>query len=416
MPLNKNKMAILVDTSVVNDSRVLKHIESGTKIGFDVLTLGFSSHKSFRLGISNSAWVVNRLQTWVRRPSKKFFNSLTSVDGASAQEKTGSALSLLARLLSFRRLIYLLSVIRINFFVYGWLKRTSPQIVLVNDPHFLWAATRFKKMCSETVRVVYDSHENFLHYSKGNMESQALALSERLFAPKVDAVSAVSPSIGEEMHQRLKLDAAPLILKNLPSIGLQRKSERNIRVDMGIEDEDFLFVYSGIASPERGIQDLLEAMCHVPEAFLALVVDSHPSTKARLSKMLGERSLSDRCKVLPYVSPQESTSYISNADASVIPFHKYRPDGTSHLQHESALANKLFDSWNANISIVYSNCREMSNFLRDGDAVEEFLAQDISSLIEAMRKSMLHNRPISRPKVFWEDQVGDIREFITGHK
>lgn len=136
----------------------------------------------------------------------------------------------------------------------------------------------------------------------------------------------------------------------------------SVRAQAGLADDIPLAVYSGGMHESRGVMTLIQALPLVPEVHLAIVASSPHS--ARVVDVLAEAERlgrADRVHLVPYVSPEEVSSYLRTADVGVHPLLR---SGNAEL----ALPNKLFEYLHARLPMVVSDMPSMADMVSTAGA------------------------------------------------
>lgn len=406
------KLAILVDSEIVNDSRVQKHYFSAKEFGYAVIGLGFTNNSTFEPKNLPGVKVLNRLG--LKKNHDRVLSPQISFN--AVPEKISKLNWLISPTLAatpkrLKSIFYVVILLNMNFIVLRWLRKERPARVLVNDPHFLWAASQYKNKNKQEIKIMYDSHENFEQYQRGSPENRMLHYLEIRFAKYADSVSCVSPSISEVMSSNLGLKRPPAVILNCSRLDWLEKSSRNIRKDCGVEKDVPLLVYSGMVSSSRGTEDILDALVELQGVSMAFVVDKHPDTRKYLGNMITKRNLSSRCKVLDYVPPSQLESYLEDADVGVVALRKIDSKGRHNSEHDFALPNKLFDYWNAGLRLVFSNCAEMMRVTTNDSASFSFESNSTQSLVHATNSAISAQVPKDREPIYWENQSEVLSNF-----
>jgi glycosyltransferase involved in cell wall biosynthesis len=239
------------------------------------------------------------------------------------------------------------------------------------------------------------------------------------------AVITVSDPIADVLRDRYQLAERPAVILNVPVHAVDRAAVDRAAVDRaavdreapgtcrptvreaaGVDADAPLLVYSGAVSRARGINDLVEAMAHLPGVHLALVTVPypHPQVPALLERA-AELGVADRIHPLPPVGQDELLAYLAGADVAVHPM----PGGSPN--HDQALPNKLFEYLHAGLPLVVADAKLMAAFVRDNGLGEVFRSGDPIDLAAAVRRTLERGRPCrSRTELAsrysWQAQEG----------
>lgn len=287
----------------------------------------------------------------------------------------------------------------------------EPDLIHVHDAPLLPAAdtaARQLRASGRSVRVVYDAHE----WWPGSVTSSPLRQRvtmrvEDAYAPRVDAVVTVGPTLARWLQARHGLRRTPVVVQNGPSAtAVPPPPDRStIRAEVGLADDVPLLVSSGSTAPVRGLATVVRALPALPGVHLALVALA-PAGKevCDLRALAADLGVEDRLHALPYVPQESVTSYLASADIGLAPFHRT-------ASHDSALATKVSEYLVAGLPVIGSDCVTMAEFLRGTGVGEVFTAQDVDGFAAAVRRVLadpLRYRAAMTPELVrsrtWEHQ------------
>jgi glycosyltransferase involved in cell wall biosynthesis len=273
----------------------------------------------------------------------------------------------------------------------------EPDIIHAHHPLVLGTAVRAarrRQSAGFDCRVVYDARENFAGIpaaEQGNVRRHAVLVREEArYVGAASAVITVSEPIADVLHDRYRLPARPAVILNVPpNVSVGGSVVRpTVRDAAGLDDGTPLLVYSGAVSRARGIDDLVEAMAHLPGVHLALVTVPfpHPQVPSLLERAV-ELGVVDRIHPLPPVGQDQLLAYLAGADVAVHPM----PGGSPN--HDQALPNKLFEYLHAGLPLVVADAKLMAAFVRDNALGEVFRSGDPLDLAAAVRRALEPGRP-----------------------
>jgi len=140
-----------------------------------------------------------------------------------------------------------------------------------------------------------------------------------------------------------------------------------------------LLVYSGTAAPQRGLDIMVEALGVLVDVHIALVVSAPKSAYVTsLRERAAALSASERLHVLPYVPVDHIVSFLSEADAGVIPILHFP-------NHEIALITKFLEYSHARLPIVVSDVKTMAETVRRTGQGEVFEAENLGDFVRAAK-------------------------------
>ena len=335
------RILVAVDNDLVNDSRVTREIDVLIKNGFEVCTL------CYELENSNSP-IIGTYNTIRIQLDKK-------------QQK---------RLLPLEN--------RFGLFSKFW-KRALVNAIRKFKPHFiiahdLYMAKPARKAIDEVdsgIPLVLDLHENYpfavLTYSFLKNKLKRLLTYPEKWEKKegkhlafADKIMVLDQSFGlslQEKHPILKQKTF-ITYPNFPD--LKRFSSYPINdVDLNGLKGPFMF-YFGVIAERRGIFDALSAFKQVIASgnqldFIMIgPVDS--GDKELFHKTISDPMIKDHILYKKWIDVSELPSYLNAIDFCIAPFEV-------NPQHESGIANKIFQYLFGKKPILASNCKPQANFI-----------------------------------------------------
>lgn len=259
-----------------------------------------------------------------------------------------------------------------------------PDIVHANDFYMLPVGARAvlrARAAGRRVALVWDAHElvSGLKARSANIRWLPAHIAiEREYARYADAAMTVSTELAEELQKAHGLPELPTVVLNAPEIHPD-VSAPSLREACGVGPDTPLLVYSGAAAPQRGIDTMIDALPHMPEVHVALVVALPPSKFVQDLVLRAESlGVGPRVHLAPYVPFDQVVGYLSEADAGVIPIHHWP-------NHEIALITKFFEYAHARLPMIVSDVRAMANATRDIGQGEVFRAGDVEDFVRAVK-------------------------------
>lgn len=258
-------------------------------------------------------------------------------------------------------------------------------------------------------RVVYDSVEiqleagGYMGYSA--IVRGVLARFERRWAHRADALVTVGTPFAQELERRL--GRRPTIVWNAPPRGVP-VVERPLRQTLGVGADDPIVLYHGRVTADRGIEQLIAAMPHVPGA--VLVVLGYGALLESVQALAQQSAAADRIHFLDAVPPGDLISWVSRADVCAMPIQ-----GTT-LNHRLATPNKLFEAIGAGVPVVVSDLPGMAPIVREhgvGETCDPTDPADVARAIRAIIELPAHERAalrqrcldVAREHFNWEAQA-----------
>jgi glycosyltransferase involved in cell wall biosynthesis len=150
-----------------------------------------------------------------------------------------------------------------------------------------------------------------------------------------------------------------VVLPNVPDLSQPEYNNGNVATNPFKHDFPVLFYY-GVIAERRGIFEALEVFISlVNEGYkvnLLLIGPVDKKDKTFFSQFTGLDQITDRIHYIPWIDSEEFPAYLSISDICLAPFHK-------NPQHESGVANKIYDYMLGGKPIVASNCRPQQTLL-----------------------------------------------------
>jgi glycosyltransferase involved in cell wall biosynthesis len=379
----RGRVVMLVDNAVDGDSRVQKTARSAAEAGWDVtllgcgpvartwslgaaavriLPMGGDAGGGLRTRLVARGGLPLRAARLARRPverSQVWFWKTVQGDRSWRRLEPG--------LWNYER-------------VFGpVIDALAPDLIHAHDFRMLGVGARAAeraKSAGRPVKLVWDAHE-FLPGARPRRDNArwlpAHLAYEREYVPAADAVVTVSDALAALLQREHGLAEPPTVVLNAPpATGEDDTPVPDLRALCGVDDHTPLLVYGGSATPQRGLETVVQALSMLDGVHLALVVADHEAPYIR------ELTAAGRVHAVPYVPHWQVPAFLSAADAGVIPIHHWP-------NHEIALITKFFEYSHARLPIVVSDVRTMAETVRATGQGEVFRAGDAADFARAAR-------------------------------
>jgi glycosyltransferase involved in cell wall biosynthesis len=329
------RIGIIVDNELNNDKRVLREAKILADGGHEVFALCFR------------------------------------FDGTIEKEFDGITIS---RIYITRRFKDILFFLFNSFNLYerlwsSWICR----FILEYNPDVIHAHDLYMSKCSYTgirrsgkkVSLVLDLHENFSYqvtsynWTKGFLRNliskpQKWKKKEGQYLGFADRIIVLS----DEFRDQLTTEYPSLkpenfcSLPNVPDVG-QMESFKPEPGKLPFIKKSPLLFYFGIVAERRGIFSALTAFSELAgegaEIDFLIVGPVDKADLPRFNKLTGSKELKGRVIYIPWIDLAELPSYLEICDICIAPFLK-------NPQHESGVANKIFDYMLGKKPLIVSDC------------------------------------------------------------
>ncbi|MBR8842456.1 glycosyltransferase family 4 protein [Pseudoalteromonas sp. JC3] len=375
--MKQNKVISLVLNNFTNDSRVLKEAQSIQSFGYDIKVLalhenGLKEHETVdevsvhRIKLSSKNWSKNRFVQMF-----KYFELAAKV-------------------------------------IKGYRKAN---IVHCHDLSALPIACLMKWLSLGKLKLIYDSHEyavNDLPFeSKSRQKIKKII--EGVLIKSADAVITVSDGIANLYQQQYNLSTKPFVVLNCPKRQEVRPSNK-LKSALGIDDDCFVFLYQGVLSRGRGIQQLIDAFKADKKTNRALVLMGYGELTDSI-----KAQQDDRIFYHPAVPPSEILDYTSSADCGVALIED------SCLSYRYCLPNKMFEYFMAGLPVIVSNLPEMKaivekfnvGLVTPSNDVSDFLST-IENLQQISSSELSKQLELLNSEYNWISQANVLKDVYNG--
>jgi glycosyltransferase involved in cell wall biosynthesis len=350
------RISVILDNELNSDIRVLREIKLLKENGFDVsvLCLGFDK-KKYEVPVPGIT--VERIS--LRRKLKD-------------------------------TLFFFLN----TFPAYEWLwtshisrhiRKTRPDYMHVHDLYMARSAHKGIRRSGKKIPIILDLHENYpftvttYNWTKGFLRNllsrpEAWKKKEREYLCYADRTIVLSGEYRDrliEQYPELKPENF-CVFPNVPD--LPQPAEKNeVRVDNPFNNGFPVLLYYGVIAERRGVFETIQVFTKlVREGFpvnLLFIgpVDRHD--RPRFEKAIYEPILSDNLRHISWIDARDFPAYLKISDICLAPFHV-------NPQHESGVANKVYDYMLGGKPLIVSACRPQKNLVEKHECGLVFHDQD----------------------------------------
>ena len=150
-----------------------------------------------------------------------------------------------------------------------------------------------------------------------------------------------------------------VVLPNVPDIN-QPEYNNGKAATYPFKQEFPVLFYYGVIAERRGIFEALEVFISLVnegcKVNLLLIGPVDKKDKTHFSQLTGLDQIADRIHYIPWIDSKEFPAYLSISDICLAPFHK-------NPQHESGVANKIYDYMLGGKPIIASNCKPQKELI-----------------------------------------------------
>ncbi len=270
-------------------------------------------------------------------------------------------------------------------------RKNPRQVYHCHDLNTLKIGIELKK--EQGAKLVYDSHELYLHKNRvkkpGKFKLRLLKKIETEGMRMADRVITVGACIADWLANEYQTQK-PEVIHNAPAF---RKEESvnhklSLRKELNIGDDEFLLVYSGGITFNRGIEHVIEAASRIEGLRFVMMGYGTESYLRSLNKLIQKFKAESKIQFFGPVPHQEVSSYLSSADCGIAPIMNIC------LSYYYCAPNKLFEFVQARLPILASNFPEMEKVVNDFDLGATFDPADPDNIEKVIREMM--NNPQRR--------------------
>jgi len=233
---------------------------------------------------------------------------------------------------------------------------------------------------------------------------------ERKLLPGSAGTFAVSESIANHLAAKYGIPK-PTVVYNVPERVPLAEAQEADHISMAKRMDDLgypsnvpILVHLGQMKRDRGCEQLVLAMKHVPEAQLVFL--GYGPQEAKLKEMVASMHLQDRIHFIPPVGPRAVRNALQGATIGVTMLED------TCLNHRYALPNKLFDYVHAGLPVLSSNLKEVERVVREFDlgrsanpSDPEDIARVIHSMLEDPKRVQWSKNSLKAAETFSWDKA-----------
>lgn len=287
---------------------------------------------------------------------------------------------------------------------YSTASRYAPGVFVANDLPMLPVAKQVATACN--AKLVYDSHELYSEQEFSEREKRRWAEIEAKYIGACDAVITVNQSIATELERRYGIDNVRVIYNAERSTAPPLRT-RLFNEMFGLAADKKVLLLQGGLSAGRNLEVLVDAMRHVQNTSVVLIILGDGLLLNRLQTKVKSNELSERVYFHPAVPQKNLLAFTAAADAGIIPYQ------ATCLNNYFCTPNKLFEFISAGIPILASDLPEIQKLVEAhqiGLVGDMSTAVSMAKLIDAFfgneqcLAKWQNNLSITRNWVCWEEE------------
>jgi glycosyltransferase involved in cell wall biosynthesis len=357
------KIGVIIDNDLNSDIRVLREIKILKENGNEIFVLCFAfGNRSYK---EISGIITSRIhfKRWIKNTLFFFIN-----------------------LLPFYELQWSKNIAK-------FIAANLIEILYVHDLYMAKAAHAGIRKSSKKVPLVLDLHENYpytvttYNWTKGffrhllsqpgkwqNKEKEYLH-----YADKIVVLSSHYRDLLIERYSDL-MEKDFAVMPNVPDLSQINLTTKTSAKTPFNNNYPLLFYY-GVIAERRGIFDALSVFSKLAEEsfnlnFL-LIGPADKKDRSRFCNMISKKHVADRIHYIPWIDFSQFWSWLDICDICIAPFHK-------NPQHESGVANKVFDYMLGKKPVIVSDCAPQKKLIEDFNCGMVF--SDQNGLKEALKR------------------------------
>lgn len=304
-------------------------------------------------------------------------------------------------------------------------RKLNPDVISGHDLLGLLIAYLSTIGLKQKPKLIYDAHEyemgRFTGSRRSFLKSKLIFLTEKYLIKKSVLTITVNNSIYEQMKADYNFDFPAVVVRNIPVLRtIDKNRTAYIREEwqnyMDLTSDDKIFIYHGMVSPGRGIEEAIDAVSSTGCGGLVIMGNCDDKYKHKLVSLISKSQNSKRIMFHEAVNGAELIDYLAAADIGVVII---KPVAKSYYY---ALPNKLFESIHAGNPVIASDLPEIKRIVQKYDVGlicnsgdKEGISREWVSLSEQnLEEVYSHNLETARKRLNWQVESKKLVNALKG--
>jgi glycosyltransferase involved in cell wall biosynthesis len=239
------------------------------------------------------------------------------------------------------------------------------EAIHVHDLYMSKAGHNGIKSSGRSIPMVLDLHENYpyavttYNWTRGFIRNllsrpRKWASKERKYLGYADRIILLSDEFRDLLIQKYP-ELPENIFTSIPNVPdlTEQILKPDVKLQVNIKESGPVLFYFGVVAERRGIFDVLEVFENLIREgnpiVLLIIGPVDKKDRGKFKNSLDSEIIRSRIYYLPWIDVSELPAYLGLVDICLAPFHK-------NPQHESGIANKIYDYMLGKKPIVASDC------------------------------------------------------------
>jgi glycosyltransferase involved in cell wall biosynthesis len=330
------KIGIVVDNELNNDIRVLREIGLLKEQGFEIFVLCFGFVATYKDPVEQIHITRINIPKKIKDILFFMFNTIPLYEWFWAAK--------IKKFIIHNNVEYLhVHDLYMSRAAYKGIRKTNLKIPLILDLHenypytvrtYNWTKGFFRNLISRPADWEIKEHD-YLSY-----------------ADRIIVLSSDFRDVLLKKYHELEEDRF-VVLPNVPDLSQPEYQSKGV-VNNPFKQGFPVIFYYGVIAERRGIFDTLKVFINLIEegCFVNFLLIGPVDKKdySLFSQIVESDLLKDRIHYIPWIDMKDFPSYLEISDICLAPFHK-------NPQHESGVANKIYDYMLGGKPVIASNCK-----------------------------------------------------------